>query len=407
MSINNGMACYGCRICETLCPVNAIKFKKNSRGFMYPEVDREACIECGICERNCGLVSETRVKNSPIEFYALKTKDKDIKKKSSSGGVFSLLAKEIFSQNGVVYGCLLDENQNAVYGRAEKWDECIPFMGSKYVQSDMGNIVEAVLEDLKKGRIVLFTGTPCECLGIKTAAANIKSTGVLVTCDFYCHGSPSPMIFDDFKKYMEEKHGGKIISFVFRDKEKVVKPPSSRGIRIKMLCGEQEKDIYDAKSNDKYYELFKFNYILRESCYECPCIGFDRDTDITLGDYWGCEKFHPEFFDREGISLVSVNTLLGADYFAKIKDKAECISIEREQIRQPMLNKPPQRKQNYDQVWETYYSKGFDEAATLCVNSNRLSMPIRLKIRILELIPVLWLAKLREIRKTVKKQKGM
>lgn len=140
--------------------------------------------------KTCGLKVK-RERNEPLKCYALKSKDSAVRLKSSSGGAFSLLAKSDIAQGGVVYGCLLDKNINAIYGRAQSWDECIPFMGSKYVQSDMGMVVKSLMNDLMNGRTVLFTGTPCECLGIKTAVSNIKHTGKLVLCDFYCHGVTS------------------------------------------------------------------------------------------------------------------------------------------------------------------------------------------------------------------------
>lgn len=409
MSVNNGDKCFGCRICESLCPVGAISFQKNKRGFEYPIVDIDKCIECGICEKNCGLLSDDRTRLMPEKFYALKNKNRDIKLKSSSGGAFMLLAEEVISVGGIVYGCKIDDNINAVYGRAETLDDCVAFMGSKYVQSDMKDIIKYILNDLKKSKTVLFTGTPCECLGVKTAVSNLKHDGKLILCDFYCHGAPSPMIFDDFKKYMEKKYNGNIITFRFRDKEKVLNPPNSRGMRMNILqsskqqrhedhieCDSEQQmhlddckivDIYDAEANNKYFELFKFNYISRESCYECPCIGIKRDTDITIGDYWRCEKYHPDFFDREGISVVTINTVTGRALFEKIKEKSEYITIEKNEIIQPMISHAPLKKNNYADVWKIYYDKGFEAAAELCCSSNQPKILARVVMRICRFIP--------------------
>lgn len=401
MSVKNGYNCYGCRVCEQVCPVKAISFHCNERGFYYPEIDKTKCTGCNLCEKSCGL-NNKREKNRPLNFYALKIRDKSIKKKSSSGGAFYLLAKLIIEEGGVVYGCYVNDSIDVVYGRAETLDECIPFMGSKYVQSDMQDVVTFVKADLKAGRKVLFTGTPCGCLGIKTAITKFNHTGQLILCDFYCHGAPSPMIFSDFKLFMERKYGGKIVNFIFRDKEKVINPPSSRGMRMNIKRKDEIIDVYDSRANDMYFEMFKYNYILRECCYECPCIGIERDTDITMGDYWGCENFHPEFFDRDGISVISINTRLGKVLFDNVCENAEYIQIKEDEIRQPMILHAPQKANDYDKIWNVYYSEGFENAANVVINAHKLNFYTRFKISMMRRLPVSWSNALRKMKHRAK-----
>lgn len=397
MSVNHGKKCVGCHICVDVCPVNAIHMERDDRGFDYPLVDLQTCIQCGKCDRQCPIDQKIE-KFRTIDSYAAKNKNEDIRHISSSGGMFIALASYVIEKNGVVYGCKLNDKLVAVYGRAETLEDCKAFMGSKYVQSDMAGVIEQITSDLQNDRWVLFTGSPCEAMAIRHNFPYSKYDRLII-CDYLCHGGPSPMVFEDFKKYMEKKYHGRITSMTFRDKEKVAHKPSSRGIRMWMNSNGKTLDVYDETADDMYFELFKFNYISRLSCYDCPCIGFERFSDISIGDYWGCEKYHPEFFDKEGISLAMINTKRGKDAFNSIQNLLVTIQIKEDEIFQPMLMHSPEKKNNYDEVWEIYHKDGFEKAALTVNRTNRMSFIVRLKIKLARDLPLPLVTAIRKIKK--------
>ena len=372
--------CTGCRACENTCPKNAIEMIKDQKGFLYPQINQNQCIQCGLCDKACphhdNSATTLTEYNHTIKIFGLKNKNEEIRRKSSSGGTFFLLAKNTIENNGIVYGCILDENIRPVFARADTLNECLPMMGSKYVQSDLGTIFNFIEEDLTVGKKVLFTGTPCQCQGLKYYLSAKKiSTDNLIIAEFLCHGASSPRAFDDLKQRIESKYKGKIRNFYFRDKEKVKNPPSSRGMRaflipnneIEIMSDSNELkmlDIYDPGINDQHFELFKRNYLSRDCCYSCEYIGFDRRPgDITFADFWGCETSYPEFFDKGGISLVLLNSDKGVHEFEEIKDGAHTIEVMRDKCIQKPLVSSPTKPADFDAFWKSYDENGYVEAA--------------------------------------------
>lgn len=370
--------CTGCRTCENACPKNVIKMVRDEKGFLYPEINQEKCVQCGICVQVCPyseVSQETSSEyNQTIQINGLKNKDEGIRKKSSSGGMFYLLAKNTIDKDGIVYGCVLDKNIKPVFARAETIKDCFPMMGSKYVQSDLGNIFQSIKNDLDSGKKVLFSGMPCQCQSLKFYLKFRRAdTNNLIITEFLCHGASSPASFEDLKRRIEEKYKGTIKEFFFRDKEKIKNPPSSRGMRAFLIPdktnnkntmsdsnGLKMLDIYDTGINDQHYELFKRNYLSRECCFSCEYIGFKkRAGDITFADFWGCETSYPEFFDKGGISLVLLNTEKGICEFNEIKAGAHTIEVVRDKCIQKPLLSAPKKPDDFDLFWNAYRNDGY------------------------------------------------
>lgn len=183
--------CCGCMACEKICPVKAIKLEKDEEGFWYPNINKEKCINCGACKRVCAFNKEKSSKEENEEtVYAVKNKDEEVRKKSTSGGVFNSIAVYVIQNSGVVYGASMNKNLEVKHARTSKKEELEQFYGSKYVQSNIEEVYEQILEDLKENRQVLFSGTPCQVSAIKeyVATKNVNSKN-LITCDFVCHRS--------------------------------------------------------------------------------------------------------------------------------------------------------------------------------------------------------------------------
>lgn len=400
--------CIGCGVCKIICPKHAISLSGNPKGFLYPIVDNTKCIECGLCEIYCNAKNSINMKYAN-ELKAAKHNDDDIRKISSSGGVFYALASLFIQKKGVVYGCKLDESLNALHTRAKTLEECKAFMGSKYVQSDMQHIIAPIIKDVSENKPVLFTGTSCQCAAIKRL---LFEKGLeyknIVFCEILCHGVPSPKIFHDFIDTMEDKYRGHIVSFTFRDKEKVKKLPSSRGMRMKIkknnhLNSDKFLDIYNRKYNDIHYTMFKMNYVLRECCYNCQFTGFERVADLTIADYWGCDICHPEFFDRKGISLVLINTEQGKVVYSEISEQLSSINItEKEALQKPLLS-PPVKPKDYSSFWEEYEKFGYWVTASKYAKQYLRRTPLEYGAKIIRWITPIKIIEKYKIRRNIKK----
>ena len=204
--------CCGCTACYNICPKDAIKMEPDNEGFLYPTVDVELCIECGLCEKVCPIKNKKCLAEEKTDGYIVRNLDEDIVKDSTSGGAFTVFAKYIFDNNGVVYGAGYDSEMNVVCKKATNMAEVAEMRGSKFVQSSLGNTFSEIKELLKEGILVLFTGTPCQVGGL-LAFLNYKPSNLLCI-DFVCRGVPSPGLWRNYVEMMESKYNCDTVSAV-------------------------------------------------------------------------------------------------------------------------------------------------------------------------------------------------
>lgn len=370
-----GKSCCGCSGCEQICPKNCISMKPDSEGFLYPEVDESICIECGICIKHCPILTDVSRCNIP-KVYAAKYKDRGSTFKSTSGGLFIPIAKSVLSMGGVVFGCAYDENLVAKHIKVETEDELYLLQSSKYVQSDTRGIYKQVKTELENGKEVLFSGTGCQAAGLRSFLG--KDYGNLLITDIVCHGVPSPKLFKNYIDYMGKKLGGTLTSYNFRSKEK-------RGWDLYYKAENGQKSKSDYGFFDPYYSAFLYCKTYRESCYECKFANKNRVSDITLADYWGIQKFHPEFFDENGVSLVLVNTEKGKKYLEKIKDKLEIIESDynKASVMNANLVHPSKRPSCRDSIYDGFDCGNFETYA-----KTKLAFKINPKTKIKKMIPL-------------------
>lgn len=350
--IVNQQNCTGCTACGEICPKKCITLDKNDEGFIIPIVNKDECINCGLCDKVC-MAKNIEYEAETNEVYAFKNKSVDIRKSSTSGGFFSTLSDWILNQNGVIYGAVFDENFIVKHICATNEKNRNKMRTSKYVQSDIRGIFSSIYNGLILNKIVLFSGTPCQIAGlIRFLKLKKCDTSKLITCDFVCHGTSSPLIWEEYLNYIRAKYHDNITEINFRDKTYGWHKPV---LKINLENSMQALD----EKKDPFYLLFYSNCILRTSCYFCKFSKTTRVSDITMGDCWGIDSMKPELDDDNGISLLLINTDKGKKIFNNIVKKDEIIKISYEDIRQPHLYAPVQMPKNRKKFWQDYYKKGF------------------------------------------------
>ena len=308
--------CTGCKTCEQICPVKAIDMMEDEEGFYKPRINKEKCIKCGKCYKNCPQLNciEKNKEFNQLNVYAIKNKNKTEQKTSSSGGVFSALAHYVLSNDGIVYGASFCENFKLKQTRIDKLDELYRLKGSKYLQSDTSEIFELVKEDLINNKLVLYVGTPCQIGGLKNYLG--KDYNNLLLVDLLCHGVPSQRLFNEYINWLEKREKSKVKMYDFRNKEKSIWELGY----IPKVSFENGRDKYLYGDTDIYIKSFLRGNTLMEACYSCKYTKMERISDITIGDLWGVGKAYPKLYDENGVSLVLINTINGKEAINEIKD---------------------------------------------------------------------------------------
>lgn len=332
IEIINKNKCCGCFACATACPKQCISMISDEEGFLYPKVDSSICVDCGLCERVCPFYAEDTAEKKPLHAYAAKNPDETTRRASSSGGLFSMFAKKVIEEGGVVFGAQFNSDWEVVHGKALTKEELYKFRGSKYVQSKIGNTFAEAKDYLRQGRKVLFSGTSCQIMGLKRFLG--KEYENLFTIDVICHGVPSPKVWRNFLKEMVDivhtgnqrqihtcfttispdaniSSIGELDNICFRDKTYGWRKLGfSLSFSKKPSIGSTNNhySLVSKEFQSKYHSAFNFNLILRPSCMSCPAKGGRCGSDVTLADFWGIERVLPDFSDDIGVSLCICNT---------------------------------------------------------------------------------------------------
>lgn len=305
---NNYEACTGCGACSAACPMDCITMRPDEEGFFHPRIDTGICNCCGFCHRTCPVhpasLNGVEKPGGPHEVLAAWHLDETIRRESSSGGVFTALAENILSHGGAVVGAAYDEHLVVHHTLIETSADLHRLRGSKYVQSQFSHVLyRQILDLLSQGRLVFFTGTPCQVAGLRNFL--IKPYDNLLCCDLICHGTPSPLFWERYVHHMKMR-GDELAGVSFRDKSTGWKNSS---IRLYLQNGRSRRHDLFA---DPYVAAFLRDYSLRPSCYTCHFTNTNRTGDLTIADFWGVAGKYPEYdLDDKGTSLVLVNTEKG------------------------------------------------------------------------------------------------
>ena len=310
--------CTGCTACYNACPISAIEMKENKEGFLYPAVDYSKCIKCGKCISICPAINQTAdLDDESVDVYVAYNTDDKIREKSSSGGVFTLIAENILNDGGIVYGAAFDDNWNVIHKRMDNITDLDLLRGSKYVQSNLCDAYSRCLNDLNNGRQVLFSGTPCQIAGLYAFLGEPYDN--LFTVDIICHGVPSPLVW---RKYLAERFEvSSIKSINFRCK---TNGWSNYSVKIES----ENKLAYEERHNeDIFMRGFLGDLYLRESCHNCRFKSVGRISDITLADAWGVEEFKPELYCKTGTSMVLIQNERGKKLLDDISKYLEISNV--------------------------------------------------------------------------------
>ena len=345
--------CCGCSACYNSCPVAAITMIADEEGFLYPLIDQRNCIDCGRCVAVCPLKKTGNYKNIQFpKFYAARHTDTVVLDKSTSGGAFTAISDVILHEGGVVYGADFDNQFRVFHCRAVTTEQRDRLRISKYVQSDMGRVYQQIKADLQTGCKVLFTGTPCQCAGLRGFLGESPLSEQLYVCDLICHSIPSPLVWEDYKKLLEKEQSGRLASVQFRSKVYGWSRDSGgKGFRFTIASKE---GVFE---DDRFYRMFfSFGTITRPSCSRCPFTDVHRPSDLTIADYWGIEKYCPQWYDPRGVSLLLENTDKGTALLTKCQ--ADLFMDERlpeEELKeQPRLRKAVRVHPERAAFWEEY-----------------------------------------------------
>ena len=319
INITDKSNCCGCCACVDSCAHKAISLKTDIEGFWYPVVDKEKCIECGLCEKVCPELNISDLKKNdfpkPVKTIAAIHRNMKVRWDSTSGGAFTALADAMYRQGGYVSGAIYNEDFSVRNYVSNKPDDLTKIRSSKYLQSKAEGVFAEIRSLLRKGEKVLACGTPCQMAALRSFLR--KDYENLIIIDFVCRGVNSPKVYRKYLDSLECKYGGKVVYVKAKNKEL-----GWRNLTRKVVF-DNGKSYYGVGMIDDFRRGYHTNVFCRPSCYTCQYKGFPRMSDITIADYWGIEKVDKNLDNDIGTSMILLNSKKGEQYFELIKDDLE------------------------------------------------------------------------------------
>ena len=376
--------CTGCGACVQRCPKQCISWVQREFGFRYPQINKEACINCGLCEKVCPIDKKVEAPAAQ-KAYAAVHRNSEVLAKSTSGGAFTAIADVIFAQGGIVYGAAMMDDMQVKHIRASSKDEFEMLRSSKYLQSDTGNTYRIAEQDLKQGKMVLYSGTPCQIDGLNNFLG--KDYENLYTVDIVCHGVGSQAYFDKYMDFAKERYG-KIKALRFRSKEYA--GWSCGGGVVVIDSSNCLKKIPYRDFDNYYYSYFLSGDIYRKSCYICKCANTKRVGDFSLGDYWGVEALNLPLRTENGCSLLLVNNQRAMRLLDKIEslDRVET-TVEQAAHCNKQLNEPSKLPESREKRAKEFETLTGEEIQKIYLKTHRKTvvkgwlkawMPYKLKL---------------------------
>lgn len=366
--------CCGCGACANKCPKRAIEMVEDKNGFLFPKINKELCIDCGLCNKVCPIMNSTNNEEACPKCYACYNNDEKIRMQSSSGGIFTLIAEEIIKMNGIVFGAAFTENYLVEHIYVDNSEDLKKLRTSKYFQSNIGDAYKKVQEFLKNDKYVLFTGTPCQIEGLLKFLG--KHYEKLYTQDIVCHGVPSKKVWSKYLEYRKKIDKENPVEINFRDKKQEGWKMFSLSFKYK------DFEYHKNQKEDLYMKAFLSDVCLRDSCYSCAFRKKFRFSDITLADYWRIQNIHPEMDDDKGTSLVLVNTKKGEELYSKILDKISSkeVTMDDAIVSNKAIIKSPEKNKYRTKFFNSLGNKEFNILIKKYVPKKSLVWRIKSKL---------------------------
>lgn len=311
IDVKDKMKCSGCSSCYSICPKGCISMIEDEEGFLYPTVDKKVCINCGLCENICPLNEHNNKKNGSVYACIIQNKDDEVLLQSTSGGAFTPIAEYVLSQNGVVFGVEMTSESFIIrHTKIEKKEELIKYRSSKYVQSYVGDTFKDAKNELEKGKMVCFSGTPCQIQGLKNYLR--KDYVNLITADVVCRGIPSPGMWKDYVENLQQY--GKVSEVVFRDKGLGYQYST-----MKVAYANRTVERNGIES-DRWLRMFFSGLSLRPSCPMCNFRTTDRCSDFTIWDCFNVSDLTNDIDETKGATRMLIHTQKGMLLFNEIRN---------------------------------------------------------------------------------------
>lgn len=309
--------CFGCEACMQICPKAAIGMFEDEEGFRYPRIDKQKCVDCGMCRAVCPYCRDLPERLKPLQVWGGYHKDEKVRRASSSGGVFSAIVDTWCDDSYVIFGASvngLDVFHEYITDKAETGR----FRKSKYSQSRIGNTYVQARDFLRAGKKVLFSGTPCQIFGLQSFLHN-ENQERLITVEVVCEGVPTPHFMRRYAEHIKQKYGAEIKTLDYR--YKLDSPISGKwDYQVMYTLLHNNKGLKTDRWFNPFWSIWLRHLMSRPSCYECPYACLQRNADITLGDLWGVHIYCPELYGKNGgSSLVLANTEKGLQVLEQAK----------------------------------------------------------------------------------------
>ena len=378
IEIKDKKNCTSCSACYNICPKNAITMKEDEEGFKYPVVDENKCIKCGLCTKVCPIINNNLrlIRNEKPSIYAAWSKDNFTRLDSTSGGIFSELARVIYEKKGYVCGAIFNNENLVEHKLSNNIKDLDNIRSSKYLQSDIDDIFKKIKEKLIDNKLVLMCGSPCQIAGLYNFLG--KDYENLYTCDFICRGMNSPKIFKGYIKSLENKYKSKVKKIKFKNKIHGWHNFSTR------IDFENGKTYIGGRYVDSYMVGYlKYNAFMRPACYDCKFKGLPKKSDITLADFWGIENIAPEMDENKGTSMILINSEKGKELFNKISQKIIFKEIKSDKIfNENICNiSSPKITSSRKKVFENIDKMTYDELSHNFFPSPNILGKIKIAIR--------------------------
>ncbi len=358
--------------CLSNCPVKCITSVRDEEGFYFPLIDQNKCLKCGICTKSCPVLSPSGIEEHRVTYYG-KSKDNEILRKSTSGGVFYHIADSAIQTGGNVYGAFFDCHDATLKCKSSDDVGLEALLKSKYIENSMDDAINKIKADLDAGRKTVFCGTPCEVAGVRKTFGDNEN---LILVDFVCHGVPSSKLFQEHLPVAKPR--GKLIGIDFRPKDMGW---NSKGIMLKTKTKTKTKTT--PYYLDSFYSGFiTHNAFLRESCYDCA-YREKHLSDITIADFWGYKNAGIKEEDtKDGLSLIVTHTLKGETLLGSLSGVLELHRIDNQYSDYAFTKRDYSKAHDLRKTfYEAYKKKGFEYAAKHTYMKDILLQKVKYKIK--------------------------